>query len=135
MTTSEEANASLIRAYLASLAANEPASALSRFFNADAIQVEFPNKLNPVGRRSDLPTIRRRMELGKTILARQTYSLRAMVAQGDAVAVEAEWTGVLATPVAGLEAGATMKAWFAMFFEFREGRIQVQRNYDCFEAW
>ena len=31
--------------------------------------------------------------------------------------------------------GASMKAHFAMFFEFREGRIALQRNYDCFEPW
>jgi ketosteroid isomerase-like protein len=34
-----------------------------------------------------------------------------------------------------LAEGAEMKAHFAMFFEFREGKIRLQRNYDCFEAW
>jgi hypothetical protein len=27
-----------------------------------------------------------------------------------------------------------MKAFFAVFLEFREGKIIRQRNYDCFEA-
>lgn len=32
-----------------------------------------------------------------------------------------------------LAAGAEMRAHFAMFFEFRNGLIYKQRNYDCFE--
>jgi hypothetical protein len=28
-----------------------------------------------------------------------------------------------------------MKAFFAVFLEFLEGKIIRQRNYDCFEAW
>jgi ketosteroid isomerase-like protein len=51
------------------------------------------------------------------------------------VAAEAIWTGVLAIRLGTLAEGAEMKAHFAMFFEFREGKIRLQRNYDCFEAW
>jgi ketosteroid isomerase-like protein len=42
---------------------------------------------------------------------------------------------VLAIPIGTLAPGDRMKAHFAMFFEFRDGRIALQRNYDCFEAW
>jgi hypothetical protein len=28
-----------------------------------------------------------------------------------------------------------LRAHFALFLEFRDGRIVRQRNYDCFEAW
>jgi ketosteroid isomerase-like protein len=28
-----------------------------------------------------------------------------------------------------------MKAFFAVFLEFREGKIIRQRNYDCLKAW
>jgi hypothetical protein len=28
-----------------------------------------------------------------------------------------------------------MKAFFAVFLEFREGKIIRQRNSDCFKAW
>jgi len=41
----------------------------------------------------------------------------------------------IALPLGTLEAGAEMKAHFAMFFVMREGKIALQRNYDCFEAW
>lgn len=28
-----------------------------------------------------------------------------------------------------------MKAFFAVFLEFREGKIIRQRNYDCYAVW
>jgi len=56
-----------------------------------------------------------------------------MVFEGDRAAVEATWHGTLAIAVGTLPAGATMKAHFAMFFEFEGDRIRRQRNYDCFE--
>ena len=31
--------------------------------------------------------------------------------------------------------GTTMRARFAIFFEFRNGQIARQRNYDCFDPW
>ena len=49
---------------------------------------------------------------------------------GGLVAVGA---GKVAT--GGVAAGAEMKAYFAIFFEFKHGRIALQRNYDCFEPW
>jgi ketosteroid isomerase-like protein len=32
-------------------------------------------------------------------------------------------------------AGGEMRAYFAVFFEFRDGKIVAQRNYDCFDPW
>jgi hypothetical protein len=51
------------------------------------------------------------------------------------VAVEARWTGTLAVPFGKMEPSAEMRASFAMFFLFREGKIAFQRNYDCFDPW
>jgi ketosteroid isomerase-like protein len=31
--------------------------------------------------------------------------------------------------------GDVMRAHFATFIEFRDGKIVAQRNYDCFEPW
>ena len=65
----------------------------------------------------------------------QSFEIHSLLAQGDHVAVEASWTGVLAARLGSLAAGASMKAHFAVFFELRNGRILRQRNYDCFEPW
>ncbi len=57
------------------------------------------------------------------------------MADGDRVVIEAVWVGTLAMPVEAIPAGGEMRAYFAMFLEFRDGKIVAQRNYDCFEPW
>jgi len=131
----ENKNISVIREYLKALADGESGESLGRFFNKNAVQIELPNKLNPIGGKSDLETIKRRSEEGKNLLTRQTYTIKNEIIDGDRIAVEAEWTGILAVPLGELAAGYEMKAHFAMFFKFENGRIAVQRNYDCFEPW
>lgn len=135
VTEIETTNLATVRRYLAALEAGAVGDELARFFTADAVQIELPNKLNPSGGRSDLAALRKRAEQGQKVLQRQSYEVVSEVVQGDRVAVEALWTGVLAIPLGTLPAGARMKAHFAMFFEIQEGRISVQRNYDCFEPW
>jgi len=135
MDTTENANVARVREYLQALEAGATGEALRRYFAADAVQIELPNRLNPKGGRSDLATLLRRSEEGKAVLQRQTYEVGMAVAQGDRVAMEARWTGVLAIPLATLKAGDAMVAHFGMFFELEGGRIKLQRNYDCFEAF
>jgi ketosteroid isomerase-like protein len=48
---------------------------------------------------------------------------------------EFQWSGTLAVPFETIPAGGVMRARFAVFLEFRDGRIIRQRNYDCFESW
>lgn len=131
----EDKNIQVVREYLKALADGESGERLGRFFSENAIQIELPNKLNPAGGKSDLETIKRRSEEGKNLLSRQTYTIINEIIAGDELAVEAEWTGVLAVPLGELAAGYEMKAHFAMFFKFENGRIVSQRNYDCFEPW
>lgn len=130
-----ETNRRLIRDYLNALATGAIGDDLARFFTSDAAQIEYPNRLNPSGGRSDLPTILARAEHGRTLLTAQTYEITSETAEGDRLAVEAVWTGTLAVPLGALPAGATLRAQFSMHFELRDGRIAVQRNYDCFDPW
>jgi limonene-1,2-epoxide hydrolase len=133
MTDAESANLTLIREYLSALEICESAQALTRFFTPDVRQIELPNMLNPG--ESDLLTLLQRFEQGRRVVGRQKYIIQNALAQGNQVAVEAHWTGVLSTPLGSFAAGATMTAYFAMFFEFENGRIRLQRNYDCFLPW
>jgi len=135
MNSVESENLALVRQYLNVLEAGAVGEELSRFFAADAIQVELPNKLNPKGGQSDLPTLLSRAEQGQTLLREQAYLIKSELVQGSRIAVEATWTGVLAAPVSNFSAGESIKAHFAMFFEITDGRISSQRNYDCFEPW
>jgi ketosteroid isomerase-like protein len=135
LTSDGEDNAARVRSYLAALEAGVVGDELARFFTRDALQIELPNRLNPEGQRSDLESILDRALKGRGLLSSQKFDIVSEVAYGDRVAVEAHWTGVIAVPVGGLAAGSEMRAHFAMFFEFRKGRIHRQRNYDCFEPW
>jgi ketosteroid isomerase-like protein len=74
-------------------------------------------------------------ERGQGLLSSQRYAVRHTVAEGDSVALEIDWTGTLAVPLANLPAGATMRAAIGAFLTFRDGRIVSQRNYDCYEPF
>ncbi len=135
MSENLQPHVQLVRDYLYALQDGEVGDALARFFTADAIQVELPNRLNPTGQESDLPSILARATQGQRVLTSQRFDILNVVAQDQSVAVEALWVGMLAVPMGSLKAGAEMRAHFAMFFECQGGRIRRQRNYDCFEPW
>jgi ketosteroid isomerase-like protein len=108
---------------------------LAEFFAPDVVQEEFPNRLVPTGARRDLAAILDACERGKKVLSGQRYEIKNAVVSGNLVAMEVVWTGKLAVGVGPLLEGAEMKAHFAVFLEFRDGKIVAQRNYDCFEPW
>jgi ketosteroid isomerase-like protein len=135
MTEIEERNLNRVREYLAALERGDSGESLRVFLADDVQQIELPNRLNPKGQQSDLAGMLARREQGKKVPRAQRDEIVSAIAQGERVAAEAIWTGVLAIRLGTLAEGAEMKAHFAMFFEFREGKIRLQRNYDCFEAW
>jgi hypothetical protein len=49
--------------------------------------------------------------------------------------MELLWTGTLDIALGPLPIGADIRAHFAVFLEFRDGRIIGQRNYGCYEPW
>lgn len=128
-------NVLLVREYLCALQNGEAGESLARFFTQDVLQIELPNRLNPGGHVSTLEQIIARSIQGRGLLVSQRYEIVDEVAQGESVATAARWVGVLGIPLGSLPAGAELKAHFAMFFTFSEGRIRRQRNYDCFESW
>jgi ketosteroid isomerase-like protein len=135
MTSIESGNIDLVRTYLKALQSGEAGDSLRKFFTDDVRQIEMPNQLNKNGQESGLEHILERSRKGQMLLQRQRYEIVSELAQGDRVAVEARWTGVLAVSLGTMAPGTEMKASFAMFFRFSNGRISVQRNYDCFDPW
>ena len=135
MTYAEDKNIDVVRTYLNALQSGEAGDALPRFFTDDIQQIEMPNQLNKHGQESNLEHILQRSQQGLKVLQRQQYEIVSEIAQGDRVAIEARWTGVLAIAFGTLTAGTEMKASFAIFFHLRDGRIALQRNYDCFDPW
>jgi ketosteroid isomerase-like protein len=134
-SNSADANLERARAYLRAIENRASEEELASFFSTDAVVEQFPNRLVPKVVKSSLADIKRESAQGKKSVSRQTYTVRNAVASGNWVALEVNWEGVLAIPVASLEVGATMRAYFAMFLHFRHGKIVHQSNYDCFEPW
>jgi ketosteroid isomerase-like protein len=128
-------NIAIARRYLQAIEAGSTGAALAAFFTPDVVQEEFPNRLVAQGGRRDLNAMLEGAERGQRVVTRQRYDVRNALATGDQVALEVLWTATLAVPVGSLPPGGEMRAHFAVFLEFRDGKIAAQRNYDCFDPF
>jgi ketosteroid isomerase-like protein len=128
-------NLEIVKSYLGAIEAGAVEAELARFFTADVMQEEFPNRLVPAGARRDLAGILASATRGQQVLQAQRYQILGAVESGDSIALEVQWTGTLAVALGTLAPGAEMRARFAVFIELRNGRIARQRNYDCFDPW
>jgi ketosteroid isomerase-like protein len=123
------------KSYLAALEHGLTGEALAAFFTPDVVQEEFPNRLVPTGARRDLAALLEGAVRGQQVMRAQQYQILDTLVAGDRVALEVQWSGTLAVPLGSLAAGDQMRARFAVFLTFRDGKIAEQRNYDCFEPW
>jgi ketosteroid isomerase-like protein len=108
---------------------------ISNLFSPDAVIEQLPNRIYVNGIRSGVSTMAEAFEKGRKLLSSQSYEIKSCVADGDRLSIEVLWTGTLAIAFGSLSAGSRMCAHSAMFFQFKEGKIVSQRNYDCFEPW
>src|ERR1051326_848356 len=104
-------------------------------FSPDAIIEQLPNRIYPNGLRADVSRVAAAFEKGRKLFSRQTYEITNHSTTGNLVALEVLWTGTLSIPFGTLAAGDNMRCHSAMLFEFRDGKIATQRNYDCFDPW
>jgi ketosteroid isomerase-like protein len=132
---SPEGNVEVIKRYLAALSSGAGAEVLEQFLAPDVVQEEFPNRMTPKGAVRDLEALKEARARGLALLASEHYELTNAVAQGDHVAAEMTWTGTVRNAVGSFAAGQTLAARLGVFFEFRDGRIARQRNYDCINPW
>lgn len=128
-------NLETAKRYLAFLEQRDSDSSVADFFAPDVVQVEFPNRLTAKTATRDLAAMLEGYERGKALMAQQLYDIVNAVASSETVVLEVRWTGTLAVAMGTLAAGDQMRAHFAVFLDFRDGKIAAQRNYDCFEPW
>jgi ketosteroid isomerase-like protein len=128
-------NLAKARKYLAAIESGATGEALASFFTPDVVQEELPNRLVPNGAHRDLAAILEGAVRGQKVLTSQKFTVLRETGSGDHVALEVEWVGTLAVPIGTLQPGGQMRARFAVFLDFRDGRIAAQRNYDCFDPW
>ena len=119
--------------YLKAIEAGASGDEMAQFFAPDVIVEIFPSSIFPNGSRDSLDGIRAAAERGKKVMSAQTYEVTNALATGDQVALEVLWTGTLRVPFRSIPAGGQMRAHFAMFLLFRNGKILSQRNYDCYD--
>ena len=134
-TESPEGNLATAKRYLQAIEGGATGEILAQFFTEDVVQEEYPNRLLLNGATRGLPEILRGAEQGTKIMLSQHYDIQHAVASGDDVVLEVRWTGTLAVPYDTIPAGGDMRARFAVFLRFRDGKIVRQGNYDCFEPW
>jgi len=130
-----EDNLAIARRYIAALSSGAGADEVSRFYTQDVVQEEFPNRLLPKGATRDLAALKQARVRGQALLSAETFEVLGVVASGSQVAMELRWGGTIGSNVGPFTAGQVLRARFAIFLEFRDGRIVRQRNYDCFEPW
>ena len=131
--SSPSQNLAIARQYLKAIESGASGNEMAQFFDPEVIVEIFHSSFFPKGSRSDLDGIRAASERGKKVMSAQTYEVTNAVATGDQVAMEVLWTGTLLVPFQSIPAGGQMRAHFATFLRFRDGKIISQRNYDCYD--
>lgn len=133
MTTTD--NLAIARKYLEALESGAEGGALAEYFTKDVVQEEFPNRLSPIGAHRDLNAILDAARRGKQVLRAQKFEVLSAISEGETVAMEVFWSGLLAVPVDTLPADTEMRAHLSVWLEFKDGKICRQNNYDCFDPW
>jgi ketosteroid isomerase-like protein len=128
-------NLETAKLYLSRVAAGAGPEELDSFFCPDVIQEEFPNRLLPNGATRNLEALKESCARGKALLKAQAFEVVNAIARDDQVAMEVIWTGTVREAAGPFSAGQMLRARFALFMTFRDGRILRQRNYDCFDPW
>ncbi len=131
----EEQNIARTREYLDALGGGATGETLAAYFTPDAEIRLFPNRLLPNGSVENLDAAMQSALRGQQAVEGQRYEIKNVMASGDRVALEVRWTATTKLAFGTLPVGGQMAADFAIFLEFRDGRIARQHNYDCFEPF
>ncbi|MGK4566407.1 nuclear transport factor 2 family protein [Flavobacterium sp. 3HN19-14] len=135
MNANSSQNKETVTAFLKMMEERRSVKELEQFYHPDIEQVEFPNAILKATAIRNLDDLKAGAERGSKLMSKETYEIRNLHAFDNSVILEAVWKGTLSIPVGNLAAGDTMVAYFAQFFEFKDGKIYRQRNYDCFEPF
>ena len=126
-------NLAAARRYIKAIESGARGDEIAQFFAPEAVVEIFPSRLFPDGSRDDLAGIRAAADRGNKTMTGQKYEIKNELCSGDTVALEIVWTGTLAVAFQSKPAGAQMRARFAAFLQFKDGKIVAQRNYDCYD--
>lgn len=132
--TASDSNRTLIKTFLRAIEDGDLDTIVS-CYHPDIKHTEWPNALRKDGVVSSIEDIKAAFHRGRSAVRSQTFHINALICDGDCVAAECLWRGVLNVDFGRLQAGDTLTAHVCAVFEIRDGKIFRQRNYDCFEPF
>jgi ketosteroid isomerase-like protein len=135
MTTEKQDILTITKNYLKAIEESKTADELAVYYSELVEQVEYPNLLIPNGAKRNLNDLKEASLRGKKVLISQNYDIQQSYVVGNTVILEIIWTGKIALPIGQTPSGGQIKAYFAQFIEFEDGKIVRQRTYDCFEQF
>ena len=121
--------------YLKAIEEGKTADELAIYYCESVEQIEYPNRLLPNGAKRNLNDLKEASLKGKNVIINQHYDIQKSYVIGSTVILEIIWTATIAVPIEQTPSGGQMKAYFAQFIEFENGKIVRQRTYDCFEPF
>ena len=128
-------NEKLVLDFLKMVETRQSIGELDSFDHPEIEQVEYANSITKITTTRKLKDLKDGAERGKKVLTKEAYDVKSLVSFENTVLLECTWRGTLAIPIGNIPAGGQMVAHFAEVFEFKEGKIFRQRNYDCFEPF
>ncbi|WP_445634001.1 hypothetical protein NSTC745_05747 [Nostoc sp. DSM 114161] len=121
--------------YLQAIEEGKTGDELAIYYSQSVEQIEYPNRLIPNGAKRNIEDLKEASLKGKNILISQKFDIQKLYVVGNTVILEAIWTAKIAVPLGKIPSGEQIKAYFAQFIEFENGKIVRQRTYDCFEPF
>lgn len=68
-------------------------------------------------------------------MSSQKYEIKREYEMEETVITEVVWTAKVRADAGPFQAGQELRAYFCCVFDFKDGLILRQRNYDCFERF
>ena len=118
---------------LKAISEGESGEDLKYFYDPEAKQIEYPNMINKTIFVRNLKDILEASVRGKQVISRQNFEIARSFSANNIVIIEVTWIGKLSMPMGKLAVGNEIKAYFAQFIEINNGKIILQKTYDCFE--
>ncbi len=135
MATEKQDILTITNNYLKAIEENKTGDELAIYYSESVEQIEYPNRLIPDGVKRNIHDLKEASLRGKNLILSQSYDIQKSYVVGNTVILETIWTAQLAVPLGHIPSGGQMKAYFAQFIEFEDGKIVRQRTYDCFEPF
>ncbi len=73
------------------------------------------------------------MEAARKTLDSHRFDIHTIYETPEVLVIEAGWSGRMAADSGNFKKGQELKAHCCFIFEFKDGKIYRQRNYDCYE--